>query len=157
MFRDMSLTRPCPTAKGSARQRRLGSVAAVAVAGALVGCSTGTTFTAQPEPAREGRQTYARACASCHGPAGRGDGPVAGTLAVPVPDLTLLAAGHGGTFPRDFVIGVITGEQKIGAHGTREMPVWGQRFDAEPGAAVAVVYTRQRVEMLASYLESLQK
>ena len=143
------------TMNASTRRCRLGAVVVLAVVGAA-GCSTGTTITARPERTREGRQTYMRACAACHGPAARGDGPVAGVLTVSVPDLTRLAAEHDGTFPRDYVIGVITGERKVGAHGTREMPTWGQRFDPQPGTAVATIYTRQRLEMLASYLESLQ-
>lgn len=124
---------------------------------ALAGCALTKGVATQPEPAREGRQTYLRACASCHGESGRGDGSVSAALNTPVPDLTTLAARHGGVFPRDYVLGVIVGDGNLRAHGTREMPVWGDRFDPAPGVAVAIVYTRQRVELLASYLESMQR
>ena len=46
--------------------------------------------------AAKGQVTYARYCASCHGPEARGDGPVAADLRVPPPDLTALSARSGG-------------------------------------------------------------
>lgn len=39
---------------------------------------------------RSGKELYDRSCASCHGNAGRGDGPVSKSLAVEVPELTRL-------------------------------------------------------------------
>jgi mono/diheme cytochrome c family protein len=36
----------------------------------------------------EGRQVYERHCLSCHGPAGKGDGPAGGTLTPPPSDFT---------------------------------------------------------------------
>jgi mono/diheme cytochrome c family protein len=106
----------------------------------------------------EARDSYLRACASCHGPEGRGDGPVAAALAGAAPDLTHLAERHGGEFPREFVIDVVSGEREIAAHGTRAMPVWSQRFGPISGAtAAAALYARRRLEMLASYVESLQR
>ncbi|MEO8223448.1 MAG: c-type cytochrome [Gammaproteobacteria bacterium] len=38
-----------------------------------------------------GAQLFQRFCASCHGPAGYGDGPVVESLNVVIPDLTRLA------------------------------------------------------------------
>jgi mono/diheme cytochrome c family protein len=38
-----------------------------------------------------GQQLYEKLCASCHGPYGRGDGPLAANLSVRPPDLTLAA------------------------------------------------------------------
>ena len=46
--------------------------------------------------AKSGKQTYNHYCAACHGAAARGDGPVAGALTSPVPDLSTLAKRHGG-------------------------------------------------------------
>ena len=103
----------------------------------------------------DGRDWYVRACASCHGVDGRGGGPVASALRVPPSDLTALAE-RGGTFPRRYAIAVTTGAQEITGHGTREMPVWSERFGT--GAeGVASAYARRRVEMLADHLESLQR
>jgi mono/diheme cytochrome c family protein len=117
-----------------------------------------------PVTMAEARESYRRACASCHGETARGDGPVASSLVVPPPDLTRLAARHGGAFPFDHVVAVISGRRAIPAHGTREMPVWSRRFDtAEPGGrdaparAAAALYAERRLQMLARYLASLQR
>jgi mono/diheme cytochrome c family protein len=107
---------------------------------------------------REATESYGRACASCHGVDGRGDGPVAAALRVPPADLTSLAERHGGTFPRDYVIAIITGEQNVSGHGTREMPVWSEHFGTVFGAtAPAAIYARRRLELLADHVASLQR
>lgn len=106
----------------------------------------------------DGRTSYLRACAPCHGEDGRGDGPVAPALTVSPADLTTLAARHGGDFPREYVIAVIAGERQMPAHGTQEMPVWSQRFGTGSGAsAAASLYARRRLEQLADYVASLQR
>src|SRR3974390_1308174 len=73
-----------------------------------------------------GSELYLRFCAACHGTQARGDGPVASTIKVEVPDLRLIARRHGGKYPRDQVERIIDGRQVIGAHGVRTMPVWGE-------------------------------
>jgi mono/diheme cytochrome c family protein len=110
-------------------------------------------------PAEEGRELYLDACAPCHGEDGRGGGRRAGHLTVPPPDLTDLAERSGGTFPREYTIGVITGEREIPAHGTAEMPAWRQRFGrpASGATAAAAFYARRRVELLADHVASLQR
>jgi mono/diheme cytochrome c family protein len=111
-----------------------------------------------PGGIKEGREEYILACASCHGDDGRGGGPVVPALRTPPPDLTLLTRQHTGTFPREYVIAVLAGERVVAAHGSREMPVWSQRFrpSATGATAVASIYARRRLELLTSYLESLQ-
>jgi mono/diheme cytochrome c family protein len=134
----------------------------VAVVVSLVpGCVVGG-----PQPPRSaltisGRDEFLRACASCHGVDGRGHGPVAAELRVAPPDLTTLAARAGGRFPRAHVIGVLSGEVALPAHGTREMPVWSTRFapsdvGASGATAVASIYTGRWLDALASYLETIQ-
>jgi len=112
-----------------------------------------------PGGIEEGRDAYVLACASCHGDDGRGGGPVAPALRAPLPDLTLLSRQHGGTFPREYVIAVLAGEHAVTAHGSRAMPVWSQRFtpSATGAAAIASIYARRRLELVTSYLESLQR
>jgi mono/diheme cytochrome c family protein len=106
--------------------------------------------------AGEGRAAYERACASCHGVDARGRGPVAPALRVAPADLTALAARHGGTFPRDELVAVVTGEREVTAHGPREMPIWSVRFGAGIGG-VPAAYAERRLELLADYVESLQR
>ncbi len=112
------------------------------------------------DPIAAGRRIYTTRCASCHGIDGRGDGPVAPALRVAPPDLTWLAERRGGEFPRDFVIATVTGDTAILAHGTREMPIWSDRFastEGNGGSAAASVYTRRSVEALADYLATIQR
>jgi mono/diheme cytochrome c family protein len=106
----------------------------------------------------DGREEFLMACAACHGADARGAGPAAPALKTPPGDLTRLAERAGGRFPREHVIAVLSGEVHVTAHGSREMPVWSQRFTpSESGAtAAASIYTRRWLEALASYLESIQ-
>src|SRR5690606_18719350 len=58
-------------------------------------------------------------CAGGLVPQGRGDGPVAPTLSVAVPDLSRLAERNGGAFPAADVREVIDGRAVVVAHGPR--------------------------------------
>jgi mono/diheme cytochrome c family protein len=74
-----------------------------------------------------GKKQYMKYCATCHGPSGNGaDGVASRLFTKPPTDLTQLAKNNGGKFPMMEVIGIVKGDQPIAAHGTREMPVWGQ-------------------------------
>ena len=79
---------------------------------------------AQPEE-NPGRNEFLRACASCQGVSGKGDGPVAKSLRPPPSDLTRLSAANNGVFPVSRVHEVIDGRIERLVHGTRDMPVWG--------------------------------
>src|SRR5690625_5478595 len=72
-----------------------------------------------------GHAAFITSCASCHNEDGRGGGPVAEFLTIPVPDLTLLANEYDGHFPEELVFNTIDGRRNVPAHGSREMPVWG--------------------------------
>jgi mono/diheme cytochrome c family protein len=101
----------------------------------------------------EGRDLFRAHCASCHGANAKGAGPAASALKTTAPDLTLLASNNHGKFPRERVRQMITGEQVVASHGSREMPVWGPVFhqieeDVDRGNV--------RVENLLKYLESIQ-
>jgi len=107
---------------------------------------------------RSGEQLFEQFCTSCHGAKGRGDGPVASSLKVEVPDLTLIARRNGGVFPRDRVEKIIDGRFVIGAHGTRTMPIWGERFgEVEVGNPDAEKTTRTVTGRLADYVWMLQR
>jgi mono/diheme cytochrome c family protein len=105
-----------------------------------------------------GAQLYDRFCASCHGAGGRGDGPVAASLRVEVPDLTRITHRHGGKFPEEDVRRIIDGRKAIPAHGSRVMPVWGFEFFAQnaewPDAGTQV---EEMVRRLTEHVRSLQK
>jgi mono/diheme cytochrome c family protein len=102
-----------------------------------------------------GKQTYNHYCAACHGTAARGDGPVAGVLTSPVPDLTTLAKRHGGKFPYDYVTEVLRFGTRFAAHGSSDMPIWGAIFASTDNYDQAAV--RKRIKDLADYLASIQE
>lgn len=105
-----------------------------------------------------GEQLYRRFCASCHGANGYGDGPVAPSLKVIIPDLTRLYQRHGGTFPEQKVREIIDGRLVIPVHGTRHMPVWGQEFFVGEGADREAEARLDRiVDKLVEYLRSIQQ
>ena len=107
-------------------------------------------------------QMFKEYCAVCHGPSGKGDGPVATALKVPPPDLTTLAQRHDGKFPDDYVSNVLKNGVQNPAHGSGEMPVWGPIFDTMnrwkalcPGMDETPVTLR--ITNLTNYLKSVQK
>jgi hypothetical protein len=107
---------------------------------------------------KTGKQLYEQYCASCHGIGGQGDGPVAKSLTIEVPDLTRMAQRHGNFFDRDLVERVIDGRHVIGAHGSRTMPVWGEDLSkAERGNPDAERSTRVIITRLADHLWQLQR
>ena len=128
------------------------SLCAAAAAGLIL-------FSPMARADEAGKQEYMNACASCHGAAGLGNGPMAEFMSVKVPDLTQLSAGNDGVFPMLEVIQMVDGRTGVRAHGS-EMPIWGNQFKADAGdmgpyggEAVA----RGRILSLAYYLESIQK
>lgn len=114
-----------------------------------------------------GAHEYRRNCAVCHGETGRGDGPMAEVLAIGVPDLTGLARANGGVFPVERLQQVIDGRAAVAAHGSRDMPVWGDEYVAQAGAAGLVGFfarvedvegfVRGRILALIEHLSTLQE
>lgn len=101
-----------------------------------------------------GRDNFDRHCASCHGPDGRGGGPVAAALKSRPSDLTSLARQNGGGFPRERVVSFVTGTARgVDAHGSTDMPVWGPIFRGLDPSDVRVA---QRIENVVAYVQSLQ-
>jgi mono/diheme cytochrome c family protein len=77
----------------------------------------------QPAPTASGKEMFRTYCASCHGKDAKGGGPAASALKTAPPDLTTLAKGNGGKFPKELVAGVLSGQASPAAHGDPEMPV----------------------------------
>lgn len=103
----------------------------------------------------EGKDLFVAYCASCHGMAGRGDGPVSSALKTKIPDLATLAARRGGKFPgADLEKMIMSETASQAAHGTREMPVWGPVFRrVEDDKDLGLV----RVRRLVEYVQTLSK
>lgn len=101
----------------------------VLVIGAAVLSLLGTG--AQAQQTEIGKTEFRLRCAACHGPGGQGDGMIGQLLKVPPPDLTRIAERNGGAFPFKKVYDIIDGRQGIAAHGTRDMPIWGDSYRAD--------------------------
>ncbi len=108
-----------------------------------------------------GRESFHQRCSVCHGVDGRGPGP--GSMydpqsgdpsrRVPPPDLTVLSERNSGKFPADRVRDAIYFKGSIPAHGTPDMPAWGDVFytlKSEPKRL------EERVRDLTAYIESIQ-
>jgi len=93
-------------------------------------------------------------CASCHGRSGRGDGPTAAALKTKPADLTALARGNRGVFPRERVLAFIEGSERAASHGSPEMPVWGPTLRALDASDARVTV---RLQNLVAFVESIQQ
>jgi mono/diheme cytochrome c family protein len=109
---------------------------------------------AKPTMAYTGAQLFHEFCAVCHGGDARGAGPAADALKVKPTDLTLLTKQNKGKFPAGQVQDVIVGTEFVAAHGTKEMPMWGDIFRSiSPNQA----FTDLRITNLVLYVQSLQR
>ena len=105
-----------------------------------------------------GRDMFLRYCASCHGPEGRGDGPLAGSLTRPPADLTQLAKKSGGHYDERAVMSVIDGRRRVVEHGTRDMPVWGAIFEEEgKGEPYPAYHSLLQSRLLVDYVATIQE
>ena len=108
-----------------------------------------------------GRALYQDYCATCHGPAGKGDGPLAGDWPKPPADLTGISARNGGTFPLARVLSTIDGYSRRKTHGST-MPEMGQVFQDAPmvlvdtGDGIETPVPKPLLE-LTDYLRSIQR
>jgi mono/diheme cytochrome c family protein len=127
---------------------------------------------ARAEDADIGKALFQSSCASCHGANAKGNGPLAGQLKVQPPDLTMLAKRNNGAFPTDTLYQTIDGTKVVAAHGSRDMPIWGERFNPIVGLPHAVdpyywnlagpdqspdVVVRKRIVAVIDYLGRVQQ
>lgn len=97
---------------------------------------------------------YRTYCAVCHGLDGKGSGPAVPALKQKLPDLTLLSKKNGGEFPAFRVSNIIQGDAVVTAHGSKEMPMWGDVFRVLKRDEAVV---KLRVHNLSQYIASLQQ
>ena len=132
-------------------------VCAVAISGSVVTAQQKpqikqTTIKATPET--DAKTMFTEYCATCHGPEGKGNGPAAAALKKTPADLTKLSAQNGGKFPEVTVRRYIQGADEVAAHGSRDMPIWGNLFKTLPGGDTGALL---RVNVLVDYVKALQK
>jgi len=129
---------------------------------AAVGAATGTKpplpQKGTPEYLQVGREQYMKYCATCHGPTGTGDGMASSTFNKHPVDLTLLSRQNGGRFPTTKVLSIVKGDSPIAAHGSREMPVWGEILGHPlDDSMYEQDSSNLKILSIAAYLESIQK
>ena len=160
-------TAPCPvltvpepkpvTAKTTATSTTLaGLVASLVFAGIVLAPAWVTPALAQEYTQNTpGAEVYRTYCAVCHGPAARGDGPLASSMSRKPANLTEIAKRNGGQFPSELVFRTIDGRQPIRGHGGPDMPVWGDAFakSREAGDAERV---KTVIQSLVDFLASIQ-
>ncbi|SIT83098.1 Cytochrome c [Yoonia rosea] len=112
------------------------------------------------QDAMQGEALFGFYCATCHGNAATGNGPMSPSLVVAPSNLTRLAAENGGVFPTARVIMRIDGRDPLVSHGSM-MPVYGDFFEGTDVAAKAEtgqpILTSQPIVDLLAYLQSLQQ
>ena len=134
----------------------LGLFGSLAVASALAAIVWPDSQVRPPhEDHNSGAYLYRAYCGSCHGPDGRGDGPVADLTRPRPADLTRLASQHDGVFPRADVRELLAGRRLVTGHDTAVMPNWREVIrrvqHGDDRAADAAI------DALVLHLETLQK
>lgn len=106
-----------------------------------------------------GELEYQNACAICHGVDARGNGILSRYLTVKPASLRQLRLTPGGNFPFWEVYRKIDGQFEIRGHGTRDMPIWGDRFRAQAGGdgKSAQSQAAGRILSLVFYLQHIQE
>jgi len=101
----------------------------------------------------DGKAMFMEYCAVCHGQEGKGNGPAASALKKAPADLTQITAhSSDGKFPGVHVSRYIGGDDAVQAHGTRDMPIWGDVFKSMNNQLTAT----QGVSNLADYVKPIQ-
>lgn len=138
---------------------------AVAGAACLLGGSTAAAAPADaPDPeeaaieeSHRGFPYYRQYCASCHGLQADGRGPVAPALRDRPTDLTQLAETYGSPLPKAALVQIIDGRDMARAHGSSDMPVWGERLEGEtPPGPTKEAARRQTLLLIVEYLQAIQ-
>jgi mono/diheme cytochrome c family protein len=115
---------------------------------------------ASAQDAESGAVLFQDHCATCHGTAAEGNGPMTAVLSIAPPDLTVLAEANGGTFPLERVVRRVDGREEVLAHGG-PMPVFGMILGGESGMVDAFdgtpVFTTRAVVDIAAWLQTVQK
>ena len=123
----------------------------VLVATAMAGVALGSTVTIE-----SGSALFRSYCASCHGTAAKGDGPLAANLRVAPADLTRIAKRNHGTYDAARVRRAIDGRDAKEIHGGSDMPVWGDAFK-RAGEGYSEAKVKERIDALVDHLATLQE
>jgi len=101
-----------------------------------------------------GDQLYREFCAVCHGIDAKGSGPAASALKVTPTDLTQFSRRNNGKYNDLRMRNIIANTDAVGAHGTGEMPIWGDIFKS---ISANPTFGQMRVDVLVKYIQTIQK
>ena len=139
------------------------AILAIGASIALIASAQSPAKTRNQANVTVGKELYRQNCSTCHGMDGKGPGPGSSSIYDPESlepekrvkpaDLTALSDQNSGTFPADRVRNAIYFKGAIPAHGTPEMPAWGDKFYLLKSDEKAL---GERVRDLTAYIESIQ-
>jgi mono/diheme cytochrome c family protein len=111
------------------------------------------TVPVKPTVSVAGKDLFRQYCAVCHGTDGKGAGPAAAAMKSFPTDLTQISRKNGGKFPEERMLRILTGEETLTAHGSKEMPIWGVVLD---NGTSSLELAHTRLHALLRYLEDMQ-
>ena len=137
------------------------AILALGIGIAVAASAQTSTKTGSKANLAAGRELFRQNCSVCHGVDGKGPGPgstydpesIEPQKRVKPANLTVLSEQSAGKFPADRVKDAIYFKGSIPAHGTPEMPAWGNVFyllNSRPKVL------EERVRDLTAYIESIQ-
>ena len=107
-----------------------------------------------------GGEEYQKSCAICHGMNARGKSEYASVLKVAPTDLTQIKKNNNGVFSYSKLYRIIDGREEISSHGSRVMPIWGDRYNSDNwlnmSPRFSETFARGQIFELLLYLESIQ-
>jgi mono/diheme cytochrome c family protein len=131
--------------------RRLGRASVLLL---IAGLAFASRATAADHP---GKAVFDQYCASCHGVAADGTGPVAAEMKIAPSDLRKLATKYGEPLPKAKLREFVDGRQMVRSHGSADMPVWGEDLIRNaPPTANAEFFKRGTIIVILDYIETLQ-
>jgi mono/diheme cytochrome c family protein len=137
------------------------AILAVSISIGFVAAAQTPTKTRPRANIAAGADLFHQCCSVCHGVDGKGPGP--GSMYDPESgdpsrrvkpaDLTVLSEQNSGKFPADRVRDAIYFKGSFPAHGTPEMPAWGDVFYSQKSEPKRL---EKRLRDLTAYIESIQ-
>jgi mono/diheme cytochrome c family protein len=102
----------------------------------------------------KGVDLYKEFCAVCHGTDGKGNGPAASALKAQPTDLTTITRRNNSKYPELKIQQIIKGDGNIPAHGSLDMPTWGNIFKSISSNGA---FGEMRINALVTYLQQIQR